>query len=204
MKKRLMGFTIGTLMALGAGTATAATAVFDFEGVAPGNYGSSLTLFGPGINLTITRDRGPIEIATRTYPPGWGLNALSPFLDTNGSEFFLTFSALVTSISVDVGDFAPSDPDSFTLDAGTGSDSGSQGENTGFPTFSTLSLSEIDTFTAQLSGGSADFPQSVFWDNITVAFVPAEVPEPAPYALLLAGLAALGLRLVRRKSSALS
>ncbi len=199
-----MRFRIKTLaacaaLAFAAGAASATTEVFDFEAATAMNYGSSLTLTGTNVDLTITRIGGAdVEVAFRSaYPSSWGSHALSPFIDDHGGAFLLTFSKAITSIGVDVGDFSPSDPDSFTLSAGTGSDSGSQSGSTGFPTFSHLSVTGISSSTAMLSGGSTAFPQSVFWDNITVDVAP--VPEPETYALMVGGLLAIGATVRRRQ-----
>lgn len=139
-------------------TGSASAALFDFEAEPAGAKGAMLVQSDSGVTMTITRIGGsPIEVAfnfSYADAPGWGANALSPFLDVGGGAFLLTFSTAISSISVDVGDFAPSDADSFSLSAGTGFDSGSQDGSTGFPTFTTLKVDGVDTTTAILSGGS--------------------------------------------------
>lgn len=178
-------------------TGSASAALFDFEAEADGDKGPVLVQSDSGVTMTITRLGGEsIEVASRSsYPGSWGMHALSPFLDHFGGAFLLTFSTPISSIKVDVGDFAPSDDDSFTLTAGSGMDSGSQSGSDGFPTFHTLMVDGVSTTTAVLSGGSASFPQSVFWDNIEVT----PVPEPSTYALLAVGLAGVGFVARRRR-----
>jgi hypothetical protein len=197
MKPTLKLSAIAASLALTAGAASAAT--YDFEAEAAGPKGPVLVQLDSGVTMTITRiGGGPIEVAARTaYPPGWGGHALSPFLDVSAGAFMLTFSSAISAISVDVGDFAPSDEDVFTLTAGSGSASGSQSGSTGFPFFTTLSVTGISSFTAVLSGGSSSFPESVFWDNITVT----AVPEPGTYAMLAAGLAVVGTIARRRRTT---
>lgn len=110
----------------------------------------------------------------------------------------LTFSSAFSSISVDVGDFQPSDEDSFSMTVGAFVDSDSQSSNTGFPDFSTLSLTGLNATQAVLSGGSQSFPQSVFWDNIRVETGSA-VPEPGTTLLVGAAMVALFATGRRRK-----
>ncbi len=191
------------LAALCAGVAlygSAQAATFDFEAESAGSKGPTLVQIDSGLTLTITRiGGGDIEVALRAaYPATWGSHALSPFLDTGAGAFLLTFSSAISSISVDVGDFAPSDDDVFSLTAGTGFDSDTQPGSTGFPTFSTLTVAGVNTFTAVLSGGSTSFPQSVFWDNIKVTEA-SQVPVPGTLALLALGLAGIGPAARRRR-----
>lgn len=191
-----------TALAAGLVLASASQAAsFNFESTTAGLQGPSLVMTDSGLTVTITRIGGAdVEIRDLSFdgrtPGAFGARTLSPFNNTGAGAFLLTFSGAISAISVDVGDFAPSDADSFTLTAGTGMDSGSQSGSTGFPTYSTLSVTGVNTFTAVLSGGSAGFPQSVFWDNLNVT----AVPEPSTYALMALGLAGVGAVARRRKA----
>ena len=188
---------VAASLALAAFGAQAVT--FDFESETAGVKGPSFSMVSGGLGVTITRiGGGDVSVTSSVFPAGWGQNALSPFANTSAGAFLLTFSSAISAISVDVGDFQPSDADVFSLTAGSGSTSGSQGGTTGFPVFSTLSLSGVNSFTAVLSGGSASFPESVFWDNIQVT----AVPEPGTMAMLALGLAGLGVVARRRNTKA--
>lgn len=198
MKSPFRPVALAACLLLAAG---AQAATFDFESSATGLQGPSLVLTDSGLTVSITRIGGAdVEIRNISgfsgSPAAFGKRSLSPFNSTSGGAFLLTFSSAISAISVDVGDFAPSDADEFTLTAGLGSDTSSQSGSTGFPTYSTLSVSGVSSFTAILSGGSAAFPQSVFWDNIKVT----AVPEPGTYALMALGLAGVGVLTRRRKA----
>ncbi len=199
--KSLKSYVMAALLVAASSAAQAVPIVFDFESTPTGSS-TSLVLNNSGLTLTIARIGGAaVEVATRTsYPASWGDRALSPFLNVGGGAFLLTFSQAISSLSVDVGDFAPSDSDSFTVTAGGQTASASQLATTGFPTFTTLSLAGLNTTAAFFSGGSAAFPQSVFWDNIRVNLVPTRIPEPA--TLLLLGIGLLSLGLSRRRQRA--
>lgn len=193
---RLLAVLLTTATLSLAPAAHAAT-IFDFESEIAGNKGNSYAITKNGLTMTITRIGGKVvEVASRQgYPSSWGRLALSPFLDTSAGAIQLSFSKAITSISVDAGDFAPSDADNFLLTAGSASDSDSQLASTGFPNFATLSLDGLNTFTATLSGGSASFAESVFWDNITVTTANA-VPIQGTLGL---ALGSLGLMAWRRR-----
>ena len=136
-------------------------------------------------------------------PPGWGSKSLDPFFTLPSGDFWVgTLSRIVSAVSLEFGDYGPSDTDSpvflkaWSGPGGTGSlldsDTGTWDGTDSFPDFGSLSVSgggiQRITFGSLASG---EFPNSLFWDNISV-------PEPASLLLLGAGLAALAWRRMRR------
>lgn len=189
---RLLPVSIAVATLLASSAAMSAI-VFDFESAATGNYGASGAFTSGGVTMTVTRlDGSAVEVRSLGgFPASWGRNALSPFLNIPGGAFLLTFSSAFSAISVDTGDIAPSDADVFSLTVGSDVDTDSQSGSQGFPFFTTLSLTSLNSTTAILSGGSTSFPQSVFWDNISIELA-NQVPVPATLALAGAGLLLLG------------
>lgn len=184
---------------------------FDFEGVpdsgghSMGGY-TSVSMTSGSQTLVITRPGSHFDVTDMSiysgFPASWGHRTLSPFFSTAGGPFMLNFSSGITSFSVEVGDFVPSDDDEAYFSAYTGADgTGSllgtftlslPGSGSGF-LYGTLSAGgSTPAMSIVMGGGSAGFPDSLFWDNIMVS----TVPEPASIAGL--GLAAAAL-LARRK-----
>lgn len=189
---RFLPFSLALASVLAAPAAMAAV-VFDFEGETTGLQGSSLAITVSGITMTISRLSGAdveirnISSISANSPPSWGSRTLSPFNSMSGGGFLLTFSSAIAAISVEAGDFAPSDADRMSLTVGGSADSDSLTASQGLPSFVTLSLSGLNNTQAILSGGSATFPQSVFWDNISIELA-NQVPVPTTLALASAGL----------------
>lgn len=188
--------------------------LFDFEGeVATGSSAggyTTLSMVSGAQTLTFTRAGGTaFDVVENTgsqtgKPASWGMNSLSPFFNVSGGAFICDFAVGINSFSVDVGDYVPSDDDEVTLSAysgagGTGTFLGSitdsiPGDSPTFD-FRAISMSFGGSPAAMsivMSGGSANFPQSLFWDNISVS----TVPEPTTFAVL--GLGALALRRKRK------
>lgn len=185
----------------------AAFVTFDLEGLVCNSCTSVSQTVG-SLTLTISRVGGSVfslaDInAFGGVPANYLDSTLSPFDDVNGGAFLFVFSQEILSIGVDVGDFEPSDVDTFTLTAGTGSDSVTTANDAnGFGPYS-LNVPNVGPScvrTATASGGSPAFPQSAFWDNIRVETCDATVPEPSSYGLVLAALAGAGLVARRRRS----
>lgn len=193
--------------ALAAGTVQA-DVWFDFEGeastyVAGARTGSltSLTMTESGLSVTITRDSGAgfdiVEnIAANGQagkPASWGDFSLDPFFnETTNDSFVFDFSQRLTTFSIETGDYG-ADEDRVTLTAYDGAngagnvvDTVSVNWNSGFPLFITLT-GNGDIQSVVMTGGSASFPNSMFYDNLHVEVI------PVPGAVLLG---ALGLGMV--------
>lgn len=208
---------------LAAAPATAGTSIFTFEGLADtgftGGY-TSLSLSEGGLDITITRPGAAFDInngATSALPfigaPTFGTLSLSPFVtgdDTNPAPFVVDFSIGVDSVSIDFGDYGADTDDVFTLSlfAGAGGTGALLGTGTftygasAFPTIGTLLVDgSAPAFSAVFRGGGADFPNSLYYDNLTAtgAGFAGTVPEPASWALLIGGIGATGGALRRRR-----
>lgn len=193
--------------------------VFDFEDLDPTYLGSgarmgdltTLTYTLDELGLTISRPSGENDIAfDLTLNEGtqsdkaveFGDISLDSFVDTTAAAFLVSFSQPVYTVSVDIGDYGD-DEDTIVLMAydnldGTGTPIATDeliltGVASDF-SFLTLSVEDpnISIESVRIVGGSPEFPQSVFVDNLIV-----EIPEPATAALALALLT--GLVAIRRR-----
>lgn len=210
-----------------AGTrAGAATITFDLENQ-PGTSTqlgalTSLALTSSGLTMSLSRSGTAFDVVNTTvlgpaFPAAFGTRSLSPFAAyESNTPFVANFSSAVTGFSFSYGDFAGdpiTDTDVATIQAysglnGTGTLLATATNSYGtqvFPTFNTFGVTGAGIQSVVFIGGSAAFPNSVYYDNfvVTTADV-AAVPEPASLALVsIAGLAfAAGRKLVRKKAIA--
>jgi hypothetical protein len=200
--------------------AAAQTVNFDFEGetatyIEPPGIGtrpgalSSLSMTTAGLTLTITRPGSAFDVVSNTggqsgKPASWGTRSLDPFVSTAATPFILDFSAALTGLSVDVGDYGGDADTLISLEVfdgvgGTGNSLGlaSTSYASTFPVFTSLGVSANGIRSARLIGGGVSFPNSVFYDNIRASLV----PEPVSLALFGPGLAAAALLRRRRRVS---
>ena len=169
---------------------------FDFENRSPtGRRTGSLTelrFFSDDLQLTITRGGVGFDLVENEppfqdeKPRNWGDISLDPFaFERDGTPFSLEFSSPVKSLKVSAGDYGADTPDVLKLTAfdrefGTLSfldddtdiiptrPPGSQEFNTG-----SVSVSDADGIDqAFMIGGTNEFPNSVFYDNISVSRPP--------------------------------
>lgn len=209
---------LGASLLLLAAAPAFADATFTFEGLAATSGGAYTTLSQTvnGVTMTVTRVGGNhFDIADLTpYMPssaGWGSSSLDPFSDVSNSAFIFSFSQPVSSFSIQLGDFgADFDTETGTAFSGanaTGGVLGTFGGTWGAGDLAT-DLPETDSISAagimsiEFIGGSSSYPNSVYYDNVTVTTSSVSaVPEPSSILLLLTGASGVaGLRFRRRSA----
>ena len=211
----------GLLVFLVALPAAAAIVTFDFESESPtftsppdGSRPGALTTLGitaSGLTLTITRESGiAFDLVSNTgtqagKPAGWGTVSLDPFFaESSPTAFILNFSAPITSFSVEAGDYG-GDADTLLVQAfsaadlgGSLVDSSSTPYDSSFTNIITGTAGGGSILSVRLIGGSPDFQNSMFYDNITVdTGGAAGVPEPGTWLLVAGSLG--GFALIRRR-----
>lgn len=181
--------------------------LFDFESLTPTSLPRNgahtlLPMTQGGLTVTLSRTTGTaFDVVANTgsqagKPAAWGSNSLDPFFALPGADAFLAdFSMPLTSLSIEFGDYGPSDDDSpVTLTAYSGlgasgsvvgADSQIWGANAGFPSFGTASVSPRMPFRSVLFTSGGQFTNSLFWDNMVVT---TGSIIPAPGAVMLGGI----------------
>jgi hypothetical protein len=175
---------------------------------------TSIVELAGGVTMTVTmqnNDHFDIANLSGSMPAasGWGNSSLSPFASDDLNAFVFTFSVPISSFSVQLGDFG-GDIDSEVLHAysgatGTGTLLASGTGNWGAQTLAsntpeTDSVSAAGILSVTVIGGSASFPNSLYYDNVMIST--SSTPEPGSILLTLAGIGALaGGSILRRRSA---
>jgi len=216
------GHRIGAAAAVGLALLGAALAArpasaqsFNFEELTLGSY-SSVTSTQGGLSVTVT-PAGPGQFTVEdTLTAIFGNRSLLNFRRNTGSgtDLILDFSSLLSSVSIQAGDFN-GDADTFTLVAFSGANATGAILGTNIVPYAatddirngiaaTLSVSAPGIQSIRLSTGVA-FPGSGFYDNLrAVVQAPAPggvVPEPGSVLLALSGLPTAALVLRRRRKA---
>jgi|CXWL01.1.fsa_nt_gi hypothetical protein len=137
----------------------------------------------------------------------FGVSTLMPTEGSQGVYFAtpdsitFTFATPITAFAIDVGDLGTRGATDFSATLSNGNEISFFTEYTG-SSFGQLFVGVIDDteFTSITFHGSiAD--DGIYFDRMQTAMVTLAVPEPETYALLLAGLALLGVSASRRKKA---
>lgn len=204
------------------GSPARAQIVFDFESVLPvlssnPTTVSSVTQTVSGLTVTIYRTSGADidvwDLSGLSGPASWGSRSLGTFIDLTDDYLVANFSAPVggVGVSVEFGDYGADFDGTVLLEAfsgldATGSSLGSASSSWGSGDFffgdspGTIGVAASGIRSIRFKGGSVPFPQSLFWDNLTVQQQRDIVPEPGALAMLAGlGVAGVGLLFRRRR-----
>ena len=139
----------------------------------------------------------------------FGVSTLMPTDGSQGVYFAtpdsitFTFATPITAFAIDVGDLGTRGATDFSATLSNGNEISFFTEYTG-SSFGQLFVGVIDDteFTSITFHGSiAD--DGIYFDRMQTAMVTLAVPEPETYALLLSGLALLGVSASRRQKAAI-
>jgi hypothetical protein len=196
-----------------AGALSAGPITFDLESLNLGDYTTLSSTVG-GVTMTVTRESGltfslvDSSAFSPVGPAAFGTRTLSPFGDTSNSAFIFTFSSVISSFSIQLGDYG-GDLDTWSVTgfsgtAGSGTNLGDTTGTWGNGNFSlgdppqTAALNQTGMRSVVVIGGSADFPNSLYFDNVIVDTA-SNAPEPGTLLMIPTGLAALAF--LRRRAA---
>lgn len=196
-KRFLSKLAIALLTTLGA-TGSALASAVDFESTATGTY-SSLS-YGP-VDISFLAGTGTFDVQNQA--PGSPLSGhmlISYFKNPGTGSFQATFAGGASSVSIDFGDYSPSDDDEGHLRAYDASNNLLDSDYVVVPGSgpnATLSVSSTTAIARVEWNETGSFAGAVYWDNLT--YEATQVPEPVSLALVALGLGVAGAVSRRRK-----
>lgn len=197
VKKIILSLTV---LALTAGVANAATITYDFNSTPVGTYTEeNFSALFPHVSFDNTSGTS-FYVRTPDLNPAFSGNViLNSSSWTQGSSTIATFSQLVSSVSVTMGDRG-SDSDYISLNAYDSAHNLIDSDSFTIPLHvaigHNLSVSSAANNIASVEFYGIGVDQnSVYWDNFSFTPVNSPVPEPSSIVLGLMSLAgAMGMR----------
>lgn len=196
-KKTISKLALALLTMLGAAESAMATVV-NFDSTAAGTY--SALGYGP-VAISFLAGSGNFEVQTQA--PGSPLSGrmlISYFTNPGTGSFQATFAGGASSVSIDFGDYSPSDEDEGHLRAYDAANNLLDSDFVVVPASgpgATLSVSSGTAIARVEWNETGDFAGAVYWDNLT--YEAAQIPEPASLVLVALGLGMAGAVTRRRK-----